>query len=50
MRLGQNQALSFNIMRVDSRANTSETLEELSGPLVHTNFPRKRYGPMLGPY
>ena len=32
--------------------NTSvgETLEELSGPLVHTNFPRKRYGPMIGPY
>ena len=27
-----------------------ETLEELSGPLVHTNFPRKRYGPMIGPY
>ena len=32
--------------------NTSvgETLEELSGPLVHTNLPRKRYGPMIGPY
>ena len=32
--------------------NTSvgETFEELSGPLVHTNFPRKRYGPMIGPY
>ena len=27
-----------------------ETLEELSGPLVHTNFPRRRYGPMIGPY
>ena len=27
-----------------------ETLEELSGPLVHTNFPRKRYGPIIGPY
>ena len=27
-----------------------ETFEELSGPLVHTNFPRKRYGPMIGPY
>ena len=27
-----------------------ETLEKLSGPLVHTNFPRKRYGPMIGPY
>ena len=27
-----------------------ETLEELSGPLVHTNFARKRYGPMIGPY
>ena len=27
-----------------------ETLEELSGPLVHTNFPRKRNGPMIGPY
>ena len=24
--------------------------EELSGPLVHTNFPRKRNGPMVGPY
>ena len=21
-----------------------------SGPLVHTNFPRKRYGPMIAPY
>ena len=32
--------------------NTSvgETLEELSGPLVHTNLSRKRYGPMIGPY
>ena len=28
----------------------TETLEELSGPLVHTNFPRKRYGPMIDPY
>ena len=27
-----------------------ETFEELSGPLVHTNFPTKRYGPMIGPY
>ena len=27
-----------------------ETLEELSGPVVHTNFPRKSYGPMIGPY
>ena len=27
-----------------------ETFEELSGPLVHTNFPRKRHGPMIGPY
>ena len=27
-----------------------ETFEELSSPLVHTNFPRKRYGPMIGPY
>ena len=27
-----------------------ETFEELSGPLVHTNFVRKRYGPMIGPY
>ena len=28
--------------------NTSvgETFEELSGPLVHTNFPRNWYGPM----
>ena len=26
------------------------TLEELSGPLVHTNFPSKRYGLMIGPY
>ena len=25
-------------------------LEELSRPLVHMNFPRKRYGPMIGPY
>ena len=23
---------------------------ELSGPLVHTNFPRNSYGPMIGPY
>ena len=31
--------------------NTSagETLDELSEPLVHMNFPRKRYGPMIGP-
>ena len=27
-----------------------KTLEKLSGPLAHTNFPRKRYGPMIGPY
>ena len=27
-----------------------ETLEELSGPLVHTSFPWKRYGPRIGPY
>ena len=27
-----------------------QTLEELSGPLVHTSFPRKRYGPMIGPH
>ena len=27
-----------------------ETFEELSGPLVHMNFPSKRYGPMIGPY
>ena len=28
----------------------TETFEELSGPLVHTNFPTKTYGPMIGPY
>ena len=27
-----------------------ETLEELSGPLVRTNFPRKRHAPVIGPY
>ena len=27
-----------------------ETLEELPGRLVHTDFTRKRYGPMIGPY
>ena len=32
------------------RGSKGETLDELSGPLVHTNFPRKRYGPMIGPY
>ena len=29
---------------------SGETFEELSGPLVHTNFARKRYGPVIGPY
>ena len=33
-----------------THTSLGETSEELSGPLVHTNFPRKRYGPMIGPY
>ena len=33
-----------------TNASVGETLEELSGPLVHTNFPRKGYGPMIAPY
>ena len=47
---------TFHIYSMDSgkshpwtNASVGGTLEELSGPLVHTNFPRKRYGPMIGP-
>ena len=32
-----------------TNASVGEIFEELSGPLLHTNFPRKRHGPMIGP-
>ena len=50
------RAISFENMLLLGRAIHGpmpvhgQTLEALSGPLVHTNFARKSSGPMIGPY
>ena len=49
---GRNLYFPFFAGKSHPWTNTSvgETLEELSGPLVHTNFGGNSYGPIIGPY